>query len=205
MNKLEVITGPMFSGKTTELLRSAESAAQVNKKILMVTPSIDERYDKEKVVTHPGQHFEPASCKAIILERGNETIEALVEAVREQTENQSLEKTDLICFDEANFFTEKLISLSHNLLERDKSVTLAGLNLDFRGEPFEALTQLYMEADKQTFLKACCKKCGRENVAIFTQRLTEEKEIAPADEPRIKLGAADIYEARCRNCFVRPQ
>lgn len=203
MSNLEVFIGPMFSKKTRRLIERADQKEKAGKTTVLVKPTEDDRYSEEEVTTHPGEKVDPISQEAVTLERGNETIQALFKKIRNRDDVPSFEQTDVIGFDEANLFSEKLHGLCHTLLDRGKSVLVAGLNLDFRGKIFSHVAQLYMEADDKTELKAICEKCGQP--ATRTQRLTPDGEIAPATEERIKVGKDNIYEARCKKCFKKPQ
>lgn len=189
---LEVISGCMFSGKTDELIRRVERYQYAKKSFLVIKPAVDTRYNKNDIVAHHGR-----SIKAVLLERGKETIESLREIAGEE-----LTKTELIAFDEGNFFSEKLVKLCLDLINQGKRVIVAGLELNFRGEPFWPMPKLLAYADEVTKLTAVCMKCGEE--ATRTQRLTENGKPAPKNSPLIVVGGKNIYEARCKDCHEVP-
>ncbi len=179
----------MFSGKSEELIRRIDRANIAGQNTLIFKPHFDDRYSKDAVVTHYGREFE-----ATLLKVEKENLYSLREAVGEKT----LMEADLVAFDEGNFFSEELISLARKLVEGDKRVIVAGLDLTFAGDPFHPMPELMARADRLNKLHAVCTKCGSE--ATRTQRLIDGKP-APADDEVIKVGGLGDYEARCRDCW----
>lgn len=190
---LEVICGCMFSGKTDELIRRVERYQYAREHFLVVKPTIDVRYSKNNIVAHHGR-----SVEGVLLKRGKETLEDLAEVAGE-----ILTKAKLITFDEGNFFSNKLVKLCLELLDMGKRVIVAGLDLNFRGEPFGPMPELLAYADEVTKLKAVCIKCGKD--ATRTQRLTPDAKPAPKDSPLIVVGGEELYEARCKDCHEVPE
>lgn len=177
---IEVIFGPMFSGKTEELIRRLKRAEFAKQKIQAFKPSKDNRYSVQTVTSHNG-----ISWDAIAVEEPDDILISV------------LNGTDVIAVDEAQFFNEKIVDICDELAREGKRVIVAGLDLDFRREPFGQVPLLIGRADEVQKLTAICVVCGGN--AIFTQRLIEG-EPAAIDDPIILVGAKDFYEARCRNC-----
>jgi len=187
--QLEVITGCMFSGKTEELIRRLERVRIARGKLLLFKPNIDDRYEKNSVMTHYGRAFD-----AHLLESGSESVDQLVELVG----TDELFASDVVAFDEGNFFSEHLPCLCQELVARGKRVIVAGLDLTFAEEPFGPMPRLMALADRVDKLQAVCVKCG--GVATRSQRLIDGRP-APTDGPVIQIGGAESYEARCRDCY----
>lgn len=175
---LEVIVGSMFSGKTHELIRRLRLCAIAKKKVQVFKSYKDDRYKPKALVSHDG--FELPSF-----------------AVRESSEILEMLEADcaVIGIDEAQFFDLDLVSVCETLAHRGIRVIVAGLDLDWRGEPFEVVSQLMARAEKVTKNLAICSICGED--AHYTQRLSPSQE-------RVVIGAANLYEARCRSCFNSP-
>ncbi|NOX44932.1 MAG: thymidine kinase [Caldiserica bacterium] len=188
--KLEVITGCMFAGKTEELLRRVERARIAKKRVLLFKPSLDTRYSAEEVVTHYGRSL---PCHRLPSEVSMGQLERLV--------GDELAAADVVAFDEAHFFGRGFPELCEALVARGKRVIVAGLDLNFRGEPFGPMPELLALADEVVKLQAVCVVCGKP--ATRSQRLIDGK---PAREgPEILIGGLESYEARCRDCFVPPR
>jgi thymidine kinase len=179
----------MFSGKSEELIRRIDRAEIAGQKTLLLKPHFDDRYSKNAVVTHYGREFE-----AQLLKTGEESLSTLKDLAGEE----KLSQTDIVAFDEGNFFTEQLPPLVMDLIEGGKRVIVAGLDLTFAGEPFHPMPELMAESDRLDKLHAVCTECGGE--ATRTQRLIDG-EPAPADDKVIKVGGKGDYEARCRDCW----
>jgi thymidine kinase len=187
--KLEVITGCMFAGKTEELLRRVERARIAKKKVLLCKPSLDTRYSEVEVVTHYGRSLPCLRLPAEV------TLGELMRLAAGE-----LEGADVVAFDEAHFFGPEFPELCEALVGQGKRVIVAGLDLNFRGEPFGPMPVLLALADEVTKLQAVCVVCGKP--ATRTQRLVDGK---PAKGgPEILIGGLESYEARCRDCFVPP-
>jgi len=186
---LEVITGPMFSGKTTELIRLVEREVIARRKAAIFKASFDRRYGAKGVVTHNGLHYEAYSVIPGVA--GVRRIEHIAES----------EALDMVGVDEVNFFPPELVSSLDRMADR-AHVVASGLNLNFRAEPFETTMKLVARADAVRYLTAVCVVCGGE--ATRTQRLVDGKP-APRSSPTIIVGGKGLYEPRCRRCFVPPR
>ena len=182
--QMEVICGPMFCGKTEELIRRLKRAVIAKNKVQVFKPVIDNRYVLDKVHSHSGNEFEAFPISEI-----TEIYQYLDD------------ETSVVGIDEAQFFDEKIFAVVETLLDKGIRVILAGLDLDFRGEPFGVMPQLMALAERVDKLSAICMVCGE--LASRTQRLING---VPAnyDEPLIVVGTAELYEARCRRCHVVP-
>jgi len=203
---LEVITGCMFSGKSDLLLLRAERLDYGDTNYLLVKPVIDDRYSKPDIVSHRGGKKE-----ALLLKPNQETLKELT-----RISEGKLKKAEVVAIDEINLFSEKIVDLCSDLNELGKRVIVAGLDLNFREEPFENMAHLLAYADSITKLKAVCHVCGKgdkkpEEGAVRTQRLlTKNNEPAPYDSPLIVVGGKKseddvyFYEARCKDCFKEP-
>jgi thymidine kinase len=181
---LEVVCGPMFSGKSEELIRRLRRAEIAGQRALIVKPQIDDRYDIGHVVSHAG-----AKMRAVAVSRPEE-IPGLTDGY------------DVIGIDEVQFFPSEIVLVIDSLVERNKRVVACGLDQDFRGLPFGPMPELLCRAELVDKLQAVCHRCG--GPATMTQRLVDG-EPAPADGATIVVGALDSYEARCRACHVVSQ
>ena len=175
---IEVITGCMFSGKTEELIRRLRRAQIAKQKVKIFKPKIDSRYSANSIVSHNEQ-----SLPSIL-------IEDIIEVLDHANDAQ------VIGIDEAQFFNEGIVGICNSLASRGKRVIVAGLDQDYTGKPFEPMPQLLAIAEYITKQHAICVVCG--NPADKTQRKT-------SDSKRVIVGAADIYEARCRKCHYIPK
>jgi len=175
---IEVITGSMFCGKTDELIRRLRRATIARQQVQVFKPAIDHRYALEKVTSHAGSEYaaRPVPNAAAILD-------------------QLEPKTTVVGIDEAQFFDPAIISLAQQLADRGVRVLIAGLDTDFRGEPFGPMPVLMAKADVVDKLHAICMVCGQN--ACRTQRLVDGKP-ARYNDPVVIVGAAEMYEARCR-------
>ena len=175
---IEVICGSMFSGKTDELIRRLIRATIAKQKVQVFKPAIDIRYAVEKVASHTGSTFD-----AIPVEKAAE--------IRSKLDKD----TTVVGIDEAQFFDAEVVTVARELAARGVRVLVAGLDTDFRGEPFGSMPVLMSEAEDVTKLHAICMTCGDE--ASRTQRLVNGKP-ARYDDPVVIVGASELYEARCR-------
>lgn len=175
---IEVVCGSMFSGKTDELIRRLVRATIAKQKVQVFKPAIDVRYAVEKVTSHAGADFD-----AIPVEKADD-IRGKVEA-----------DTTVVGIDEAQFFDAEVVNVAQELAARGIRVLVAGLDMDFRGEPFGPMPLLMSEAERVDKLHAICMVCGEE--ASRTQRLVNGKP-ARYDDPVVIVGASELYEARCR-------
>ncbi len=176
--RIEVICGSMFCGKTEELIRRVRRAIIARQTVQVFKPMIDHRYGVERVTSHDGQNIE-----AMPVAQAGE-IPALVEP-----------STTVVAIDEAQFFDAAIVPIVQDLAARGLRVICAGLDLDFRGEPFGSMPELLAHAEDVTKLHAICVVCGEE--ASRTQRLVDGKP-ARHNDPIIMIGAKEVYEARCR-------
>jgi thymidine kinase len=175
---IEVICGSMFSGKTDELIRRLVRATIAKQKVQVFKPAIDIRYAVEKVASHTGSTFD-----AIPVEKAAE-IRSRLDA-----------DTTVVGIDEAQFFDAEVVRVAQELAARGVRVLVAGLDTDFRGEPFGSMPILMAEAEQVSKLHAICMTCGDD--ASRTQRLVNGKP-ARYDDPVVIVGASELYEARCR-------
>lgn len=182
---IEVVCGSMFSGKTDELIRRLVRATIAKQKVQVFKPAIDVRYAVEKVASHTGSTFD-----AIPVEKAAD--------IRSKVDKD----TTVVGLDEAQFFDEEIIPIAQELAARGVRVIAAGLDMDFRGEPFGSMPVLMSEAEDVLKLHAICMVCG-EN-ASRTQRLVNGKP-ARYDEPIVIVGASELYEARCRQHHEVPR
>jgi thymidine kinase len=182
---IEVVCGSMFSGKTDELIRRLVRATIAKQKVQVFKPAIDVRYAVEKVTSHAGANYSamPVEKAADILER----IE---------------EDTTVVAIDEAQFFDPEIVEVAQELAEKGIRVIVAGLDMDFRAEPFGPMPTLMAKAEKVDKLHAICMTCGHE--ASRTQRLVNGKP-ARYDDPVVIVGASELYEARCREHHLVPR
>jgi len=172
---IEVICGPMFSGKSEELIRRLRRARIARKRVQVFKPTLDNRYSTDEIVSHSDQRME------------SEAVAGVPELLAKFDW-----RTQVIGIDEANFFGPGLVDLAARLADSGKQVILAGLDTDFMGRPFSPMPELLCLAESITKTLAICITCG--NPAKHTQRLVESDDL-------IVVGAAGMYEARCRLCF----
>ena len=182
---IEIVCGSMFSGKTEELIRRLVRATIARQNVQVFKPAIDVRYAAEKVTSHAG-----ADYSAIPVEKAAD--------IREKVEKD----TTVIAIDEAQFFDPEVVNVAQELAERCIRVIVAGLDMDFRGEPFGPMPILMAKAEKVDKLHAICMTCGNE--ASRTQRLVNGKP-ARYDDPVVIVGASEMYEARCREHHKVPR
>lgn len=177
---IEAVVGPMYSGKSEELIRRLKRAKIAKQEVIVFKPCIDNRYSKEDVVSHSG-----ISIRAIAI---NHT---------EEIHKYITDETQVVGIDEVQFFDEGIVEVALELADKGIRVIAAGLDLDFKAEPFGPVPELLARAEFVDKLQAVCVKCGAP--ATRTQRLIN-KEPARYDDPIILVGATESYEARCRKC-----
>ena len=172
---IEAICGPMFSGKSEELIRRLRRARIARKRVQVFKPALDDRYSANEIVSHGDQRMpsEVVFSAAGILEN----LDA---------------RTQVVGIDESNFFGPDLVEIATRLADGGKQVIVAGLDTDYLGRPFAPMPALLCIAESITKTLAICTRCGQP--AKHTQRLVESSEL-------IVVGAAGLYEARCRRCF----
>ena len=181
---LEVISGCMFAGKTEELIRRIKGLEYAKKKIAVFKPKIDDRYSEECVVSHCG-----STAKSFVITRAHEIFDYIDDSY------------DVIAIDEVQFFDAEIVEICDYFADHGKRVMVAGLDMDFRGEPFSVMPQLFTHAEFVTKLTAVCTICGAP--ATRSQRLIDGR-AARYDDPIILVGASEQYEARCRHCHEVP-
>ncbi len=174
---IEVICGSMFSGKTEELIRRVRRAQIARQRVELFKPVIDKRYSDNEIVSHDAQKL-----PSRVVKDANEIIPLSLEA-------------QVVAIDEAQFYKKNLVVVCKTLANMGKRVIVAGLDTDYRGEPFEPIPQLLAISEYITKTHAICVTCG--NPANFTYRKSKS-------ENQVLIGTSDIYEARCRNCFEAP-
>ncbi len=182
---VEVICGSMFSGKTDELIRRLVRAVIAKQKVQVFKPAIDVRYAVEKVTSHAGSNFE-----ATPVEKAAD--------IRAKLERD----TTVVGIDEAQFMDAEVVEVVRELADKGIRVIVAGLDQDFRGEPFGSMPALMSLAEHVEKLHAICMVCGDE--ASRTQRLVNGKP-ARYDDPVVIVGASELYEARCRRHHEVPR
>jgi thymidine kinase len=175
---IEVVTGSMFSGKTDELIRRLRRATIARQKVQVFKPIIDSRYHVDKVASHAGTVFTalPIHCSDELMKNLDQD-------------------TSVVGIDEAQFFDEGIIEVSRALADRGVRVIVAGLDTDFRGEPFGCMPTFMAIAERVDKLQAICMVCGE--AACRTQRLVNGRP-AHYHDPVVIVGASEMYEARCR-------
>ncbi len=178
MGSIEVICGSMFSGKTEELIRRIRRAQIARQRILVFKHSLDDRYSPGAVASHDGGRTD-----AIPITHSAELLEHLVPSL------------EVVAVDEVQFLDEEIVPIALELADRGLRVILAGLDLDFRGEPFGPVPRLMALAEQVVKLQAICMVCGA--AASRTQRLIGGQP-ANYSDPVILVGQSDVYEARCR-------
>jgi thymidine kinase len=177
MGSIEVICGGMFSGKTEELIRRAKRAHIAGQKVVVVKPKVDNRYSDEDVVSHDEQ-----SLPSLVVDTADQIVLLTGEA-------------QVICIDEAQFFDTQLMNVANTLANDGKRVIVAGLDMDFEGQPFDPMPQMLAIAEYVTKLHAVCAESG--TIAHYSQRVVENKD-------RVLVGETEAYEPRARHCFRPP-
>jgi thymidine kinase len=182
---VEVIVGSMFSGKTDELIRRLRRATIAKQKVQVFKPAMDNRYAEAKVISHAGSDFD-----ALPIQSATEILEHLDP------------DTTVVAVDEAQFFDTEITQIIQQMADDGLRVIVAGLDTDFRGEPFGPMPTLMAQAEQVDKLHAICMVCAEE--ASRTQRLLNGKP-AHYDDPVVVIGASELYEARCRKHHEVPR
>src|SRR5215813_9251562 len=172
---IEIVCGPMFSGKSEELIRRLRRARIARKRVQVFKPAIDDRYSANEIVSHGDQRM-----KSDAVSDAKEILAKLDW------------RTQVVGVDESNFFGPELVEIAQQLADTGKQVVIAGLDTDYLGRPFPPMPELLCLAESITKALAICVRCG--NPAKHTQRLVESDDL-------IVVGASGMYEARCRRCF----
>jgi thymidine kinase len=171
---IEVVSGPMFSGKSEELIRLLRRAVIARQRVQVFKPKLDDRYAPAELVSHSQWRI---PCE--VIERSEEVL------------NRLDPRTEVVAIDEAQFFDMGLPKVCSHLANLGKRVLVAGLDMDYQGVPFGPMPTLLAIAERVHKIHAICARCGES--AAYTQRLIEAQE-------QVVVGAADVYEARCRRC-----
>lgn len=171
---IEVICGSMFSGKTEELIRRLRRAEFASQKLLLFKPSLDNRYSEEKIMSHNGSTFE-----AIQLDHSKDLF-------------KHWNKEKIIAIDEVQFFDMDVVKVANTLASKGVRVICAGLDMDFKGNPFGPVPNLLASAEYVTKVHAICMSCGIP--AQFSHRKAKNSK-------QVMLGAKDEYEPLCRTCY----
>lgn len=185
IGKLEVVCGSMFSGKTEVLMLRLRRAELAKQNVITIKHKIDNRSSYSCIVSHNGVKREAQPISGC--HEGMAILKSLIN-----------EPVDVVGIDEIQFFPEETISIINEMVLNGKRVIVAGLDLDFRGEPFGIVPTLMSIADEVIKLRAICMICGNE--ANHSQRLIDQQP-ARYDDPTILVGGQESYEARCRSCF----
>ena len=175
---IEVIAGSMFSGKSEELIRRLRRAVIARQKVQVFKPDVDDRFGREEIVSHSEMR-----------------LPSIPVASSAELESRVAPDTDVVGIDEGQFFDAGLTAVAERLADAGKRVIVAGLDTDYRGEPFDPIPSLMAIAEDVTKTHAICMVCG--GTANNTQRLVDSPE-------RFVVGAQGVYEARCRRCFEPP-
>jgi thymidine kinase len=181
---IELICGGMFAGKTEELIRRVRRAHFARQKVQVFKPALDNRYAMERVSSHNGVQLD-----AVPVSSSQEILHLIAP------------DTTVVAVDEAQFFDPEIVQVCNELADRGMRVIAAGLDMDFRGEPFGPMPVLMTQAERLDKLQAICVVCGA--AASRTQRLVDGQP-ASYDDPVIMVGAQETYEARCRHCHEVP-
>jgi thymidine kinase len=179
---VEVICGSMFSGKTDELIRRLRRATIAKQKVQVFKPVLDDRYSVKKVSSHAGAEFE-----ATPIEKSSQILDKVADDVT------------VVAVDETQFFDDEICAVVQSLAEQGVRVLVAGLDTDFRAEPFGPMPTLMAQAERVDKLHAICMICGE--AASRTQRLIDDQP-AHVDDPIVVVGASELYEARCRQHHI---
>ena len=177
---IEVITGPMFAGKTEELLRRIKRLEYAKRDILVFKPNVDSRFEENEVVSHNNNRTKSVNIKT--------SKDILIHVTKE---------TDVVAVDEIQFLDKDTPDVLNYLADMGKRVIVSGLDTDFRAEPFSFMPVLLSISEYVTKLTAVCVKCG--TPATRTQRIVNGKPARYLD-PIVLIGASEAYEARCRKC-----
>jgi len=192
LGRIEIISGSMFSGKTEELIRRLIRAKIAKQNVLVFKANLDDRYDKVDIRSHSGMSLR--SQPISITEDGVKEVRRVVDE-----HNRTKGPVHVIGIDEIHFFHDSIVDLCDQYADQGIRVVAAGLDLDFSDEPFEPMKRLLAKAEYISKLQAICNQCGADGSKTFLKA----KKVSDPKAPLI--GGLDLYEARCRNCFQRPE
>lgn len=173
---IEVITGPMFSGKTEELIQRLTHHESNGEKVICLKPAIDDRYHKTDIISHDNSRF-----KALAIDMVNDIIDLSNDV-------------HVIGIDEAQFFHESIVDIVSSLANSGKRVIISGLNLDYKGAPFTTIAHLMAKAESVLIKQGKCEACGDHSTHTYRKPLITSA--------RIAIGGSELYEPRCRKCFL---
>ena len=179
MGKLEIMVGPMFAGKTEELLRRIKRARIAKQKVVVFKPQLDWRYGEKQVCSHSGVKEQAVPIDNVW-----------------EIPKQALEY-DVVAIDEVQFFAPEIVAVVESLINQGKRVVVSGLDMDFQGKPFEVCALLMAKAEKVDKLTAVCVECGID--ATRTQRRVEGKPVYEGET--VEIGGSENYVAVCGNCY----
>lgn len=179
---IELIVGPMYSGKSEELIRRLKRAKIAKQNVIVFKPALDNRYSEEDVTSHSGI-----------------TIQAVAITNLDDVWKYVKVGTQVVGFDEVQFFDKEIVSIIMELADKGVRVICAGLDMDFKAEPFGVIPEIMARAEFVDKLQAVCVVCGQP--ATRTQRIIDGKP-AKKDDPVILVGATESYEARCREHHI---
>lgn len=179
---IEAVVGPMYSGKSEELIRRLKRAKIAKQNVVVFKPQIDDRYSKDDVVSHSGD-----SINGIAIDSASKIYDIIDNT------------TQVVGIDEVQFFDNEIVDIIIDLANKGIRVIVAGLDMDFKGEPFGPTPKILSTAEFVDKIQAVCSVCGQP--ATRSQRLING-EPARYDDPIIQVGAVESYEARCRKCHV---
>ncbi len=179
--QLTIVCGSMYAGKSEELIRLARRSLYAKKRVQVFKPSIDDRYHQTMVVSHMGVQHEAETARNT-----------------DELRDKLKKDTQVLLIEEIQFFDAKIVDFCVETADRGVDVICAGLDQDFRRQPFGPMPSLLAAADQVIKLRAICMKCGAP--ASHTYRMVDGKP-AHWDDPIVLIGATESYEARCRNCF----
>ncbi len=181
---VEVVCGSMFSGKTEELIRRLKRAQIAKQKVQIFKPKLDDRYSSDHVISHSSLKLDATNLT---------NIEELLTHLDDNTR--------VVGIDEAQFFSPAIVDIVHRLANRGLRVVIAGLDLDYRGQPFGPMPLLMATAEFVTKMSAICTSCG--NPASRSQRI--QTKLSEDGKTQVLVGGEEMYEARCRRCFEMPK
>lgn len=182
--RVEVIAGSMFSGKTEELIRRVRRAVLARQPVQAFKPVIDDRYDKAKIVSH--------GDVSVVGQYQSQSIDAVPVGASQEIPKLIRDTTKVVAIDEAQFFDDGIVKVANRLADRGLRVIVAGLDQDFRGEPFGPMPALMAIAEDVRKVRAVCTVCGAD--ACRSQRVV-------SDEAQVVVGGSEAYVARCRACY----
>ena len=185
LGQLDVITGPMFSGKSEELVKKLRRFKIAGLNVMVFNHTLDKRYATNKIASHSKQKWQAISVQ---------TPQEILEKIKKNT--------DVVIIDEVQFFSKAIVLVINQMIKKNIHVVVAGADTNFRGDPFGSVPALLALADGEVIkLKAVCTVCKKWN-ATRSQRLLTNGQPAPRQDPLIKIGGGDCYQARCRKHHI---